>query len=223
MDSSTTAIAVGAGAAILASALTGAITFWATRETLTHNSSDLATQLTHERHAAREEREQDRRKEAYISLLRYVFWLSNVNYISRRVIARQHSAVSQLREGGNLPRTSEAAAAERAAFVDAGPTADEKQRLDTGPTSKDNAETYAIVTALSSDAVMHAFEDLVERDHVFSSKQHAVAVALLSEPKPPTTETTVAGTTDADQVAQAADAATQVIHAAVRLFDATTK
>jgi len=220
MDSSTTAIVAGAGAAILASGLTGLTTFRATRETLEHNSSALATQLTGERNAAREDREQDRRQEAYVSLLKYVFWLSNVIDISRRVIARQHAAVSKFRQDDSSPRTSAAADAERAAFVDAGPTGEEQRGLDAGPTSEDNATTYALVTALASDEVLRLFEELVKRDRAFSSRQRDVEAALLRDPKPTTVETTVAGRTDADQVTRAADAARHVIDAAARLFDA---
>jgi len=179
MDSSTTAIVAGAGAAILASGLTGLTTFRATRETLEHNSSALATQLTGERNAAREDREQDRRQEAYVSLLKYVFWLSNVIDISRRVIARQHAAVSKFRQDDSSPRTSAAADAERAAFVDAGPTGEEQRGLDAGPTSEDNATTYALVTALASDEVLRLFEELVKRDRAFSSRQRDVEAALL--------------------------------------------
>ena len=218
MDSA--AVVAGAGAAILASALTGLTTFWATRETLKHNSSDLATQLADERDAAREDREQDRRKEAYVSLLRYVFWLSDVNRISRRVIARQHSAVSNLRTDGGAPGTSEEAASERAAFESAGPTPEEQRRLDAGPTGEDNAATNALVTALSSNAVLGAFEELMERDRDFASKQRSVAVALLREPKPTRVETSVDDAADADQVSQAADAAKKVIESAARLLDA---
>lgn len=84
MDSSTTAIVAGAGAAILASALTGRTTSRATRDTLEHNSSALVTQLTGEREAAREDREQDRLEQAYVSLLKYVFPLPcGISFIPR--------------------------------------------------------------------------------------------------------------------------------------------
>jgi hypothetical protein len=219
MDSSTTAIVAGASAAILASVLTGWTTFRATRETLKYNSSALATQLRGEREGAREDREQDRRKETYVSLLKYVFWLSNVNQINRRVVARQHSAVAKLRPDGRPPKTAEAAGAERAAFVDAGPTEEEQLRVDGGPTSEDNAATYALVTALSSDKVLRAFEELMDCDRAFASKQVGVAVALLREPKPTAVEPRVADTSDVEQITPVEDAR-QVIDAAVRLSEA---
>src|SRR5580658_1805575 len=97
MDWSPTAIA--AAAAIVASALTGVITWGATRTTLKHNSdnlkiqlsherTNLETQLAHERRAAREDRDQERRKDAYVSLLKYVYWLSYVNSVRRLVVQK---------------------------------------------------------------------------------------------------------------------------------------
>jgi hypothetical protein len=212
MDSAGVA-AVGAGAALLSSALTGRVTYLVTRTTLEHDATQLASRLASEHDAAREEREQERREKAYVSLLEYTFWLSDANAIHRRVVTRQHDAISALRPSGRLPTTEEEAAAEEAAFLGAGPIAGEQERLDAGPTSKDNAATWALVTALSSDAVLSAFEELMECDAVFSSKLRSLQNSLLHKPQ----ATAGAGTTG---IAQTAKTATEQIEAAARTFEA---
>lgn len=205
--------AVGAGAALLSSALTGRVTYLVTRTTLEHDATQLASRLASEHDAAREEREQERREKAYVSLLEYTFWLSDANAIHHRVVTRQHDAIAALRPSGRLPTTEEEAAAEEAAFLGAGPIAGEQERLDAGPTSKDNAATWALVTALSSNAVLSAFEELMECDAVFSSKLRSLQNSLLHKPQ----ATAGVGTTG---IAQTAKTATEQIEAAARTFEA---
>jgi hypothetical protein len=218
MDSSVAAAFIGASAAILGSVGAGCTTYLATRRTLANSSSELTTRLKDERDAAREEREQERLKEAYVTLLRYVFWLSDVNSIERGIVTRQHSAITNLRADRGAPKTSQDAASEINAFVSAGPTEHEQQRLDAGPTHKDNAATWALVKALSSDAVLTAFEELMKRDHKFSSSRRDVEVALLRKPSSATVEGVVADT-DPEQIRQATK---QKLEATKRLLVSTS-
>lgn len=198
-------------------------TFLATRKTLQQGSSDLATQLAAERYAAREDREQDRRKEAYISLLRYVFWLSDVNHVSRTIIARQHAVLSNLRDDGSASKTGQEAVSARAVFESAGPTRKEQRRLDTGPTVEDNAATYALVVALSSNAVLDAFEELMKCDSKFFSKQVGMGAALLRKPKRAKVDATVDNISDAAQIDNAADVARQTIESVAHLINASNQ
>src|SRR6266568_783956 len=186
MDWTTPAIA--AAAAIGASALTGVITFWSTRETLKsnttslktqleHERADLVTQLKHERGGAREDRDQERRKDAYVSLIKYAYWLSYVNLILRRVTSRRVDALAKVRmenamvrmESGT-PRTTEYVAIERAAFFDVIPTPEEQKQLDARPPNEETAVMRALVTAVATDAVFDAFNELLSRDRDLSSK-----------------------------------------------------
>jgi hypothetical protein len=219
MDSSISAALIGAGAAILGGAGAGLTTYLVTKRTLGHSSSELTTRLGDERDAAREEREQERLREAYVTLLRYVFWLADVNSISRRIVARQHSAITDL----GASKTSQDAASERDAFVSAGPTEQEQQRLDAGPTYKDNAATWALVKALSSDAVLAAFEKLMERDHTFSFKRRDVEAALVRGPKPATGQAAIADSAASQQIRHTAEAAKQNLKAAGRLLAVTSE
>jgi hypothetical protein len=205
--------AIAAGAAIGASALTGLSTARATRATLRHDSKSLEKQLTHQRTASREDRDEARRREAYVPLLTYVVWLSNFNYISRRVLERRYNAVVALRGNSGLPpNTVEALESERVAFFRAGPTDEETAVLGAGPTSNENAATYALATALASEAVLEAFKDLTARDRAYSDAVAGVTVALLVTAEPMTLDETA--------IADAATAATQVILAAEKLFNA---
>ena len=208
---------------MLGSAGAGFTTYLVTKRTLGHSSSELTTRLGDERDAAREEREQERLKEAYVTLLRYVFWLSDVNSISEKIVARQHSAITDLRGEQGAPKTSQDAASERDAFVSAGPTEQEQRRLDAGPTYEDNANTWALVKALASDPVLAAFEELMERDHTFSSKQSDVEAALLREPKSATVAAAVADSAASQQIRHTAEAATQNLKAAARLLATTSE
>jgi hypothetical protein len=183
MDSSIAAAAIGAGAALLGSALAGSTTYLATKKTLAHSSSQLTAKLSNERDAAREEREQERLKEAYVTLLKYVFWLQDVNSIRKRVVTRQYAAIAALKPDRGPQRTVQDAASLKDAFLGAGASEQEQRRLEAGPTYQDNAATWALVKAVSSDAVLAAFEALMERDDAYSSRQVDVERALLHEPE----------------------------------------
>lgn len=231
MSSADTA-AIAAGAAVLASALTGLSTFLVGRETIKRNSGDLATrlerntadlgtQLVHERAAAREDRDQARRLDAYIALLKYVFWLRDVKNIAVIVVNRQQSAIQNLRPDGRLPTTAEAAAAERAMVLEVGPTAQEQKLLDAGPNSEDNAATYALVTAVASDAVLQAFEELMDRDRAVSSGSDAVADALWRGIEPISAEQTIDESTGA--FTQIIEAATDLLKATFQFLGAAAK
>jgi hypothetical protein len=205
--------AISAAAALLSSALTGGISYLVTRKTFQHDGEQLATQLASERDVAREDRDQGRRKEAYVSLLQYMFWLSDVNAIGQRVVDRQHDAIADLRPGGRLPSTEEEAASERAAFLAAGPTPGERKRIAAGPTSRDNAATWALVNGLSSDAVLNAFEALMDCDRELSMAQRGLQISLLRDPE-------ASAGAEASEIDEAAERARRQILAAAKTYEA---
>jgi hypothetical protein len=194
MDWTPTAIA--AGAAVVASGLTGLITLRATKASLKQNSDDLGTQLDHEsggldlqlrheRAAAREDRDQERRKDAYVSLLKYASWRAYDNLVLWRIASRGIGGVRRIRGENDWKRTPDSAKAERDAFFGAKPTDAEQKELDAAPTGEERATTDALVTAVASDAVFKAFEQLLSKDQDFRSRYRALVDVLRQEPEPP--------------------------------------
>jgi hypothetical protein len=192
---------IAAAAAIGTSALTCSITFWATRETLKsnttrlktqleHERADLVTQLTGERDAAREDRDQERRKDAYVSLVKYAYWLSYVNIVVRGVTLRRIEAYTAARlksvderiEGG-AQETAESRAIARAAFFGVEPTPEEQKQLDSVPSDEETANMRALVTAVATGDVLDAFKELVSADRNLSAQMNSLAAAVVREPK----------------------------------------
>jgi hypothetical protein len=193
--------AIAAGAAVAASALTGVFTTWGTRRTLDRGSvnlveqlksqtANLMTQLGHERTAAREDRDQERRKDAYVPLLKYVYWLQSVSLANWTVINRAIDSVLALRRESYdatsvlPPRTTEWAAAENAAFeaaAEANP--EEQEEVGAGPTREEGAALRALVEAVATDAVRDAFHRVNRTSRDWDFSRYRVKGALLPEPK----------------------------------------
>jgi hypothetical protein len=192
---------IAAAAAIGASALTGSITFLTTRETIKSNTNSLKTQLEQERanlvtqligerNAAREDRDQERRKDAYVSLVKYAYWLSYVNIVVRGVTSRRIEAYTAARlksvderiESGEQ-ETAASRAVETVAFFGVEPTREEQKQLDSVPSDEETAVMRALVTAVATGDVLDAFKEMMSADRNLSAKMNFLAVAVVREPK----------------------------------------
>jgi hypothetical protein len=175
MDAASAGIA--AGAALAGSALTGFIAVKVSGDQIEAERARLSEQLGDERQAAREERDQDRRLQAYVSLLDHVAWLSFCFDVRRRAVTRLVTALGDIRaQAGFTPRPD--SAEEKAAVKETGPTSEERKIIEEGPTNKDGTR-LALAAAVSSDGVLGAFEDFqrVQRE-LFSNLNKAEAAAL---------------------------------------------
>lgn len=175
MDAAIAAIA--AGAALAGSALTGLIAVKVSGDQIEAERARLSEQLAEERQVAREERDQDRRLEAYVALLEHVDWLSFCFDVRRRAVTRLITALGDIRtQAGFSPRPD--SVEEKTAVKETGPTMEERKIIEEGPTNQDGT-TLALATAVSSDVVLDAFEDFqrVQRE-LFSNLNKAEAAAL---------------------------------------------
>jgi hypothetical protein len=100
---------IGAAAAITGGAVTGAFALWGIGRTNRANAAQLATQFDHERSMAREARQQDRRAQAYVELLKYLHWLG-------RFLSGRNISFIQTGEG-------------TATTIDEGPTQEERDNV----------------------------------------------------------------------------------------------
>jgi hypothetical protein len=192
VSSSLAVAAVAAGAALAASALTGTFTMLAARRTaetesrnlienLKAQTTALMTQLAAERKAAREDRDQERRRDAYPELLKYVYWVQRVNIKWFDLVANANNAVLNIRSEKG-PRTTETAAAEDAAFFAAlQPISDVEKGSYKGPTPREHAAMYALVRAVATDAVLDAYTEVNKANGSFENYIGRVRSALLTE------------------------------------------
>jgi hypothetical protein len=81
-------VAVVAGTALAAALIGGLPGFFMTKLTNKANQTQLLTRLQHERAMAREERQQDRKGEAYVELLKFVHWMGSYYAEGRANITR---------------------------------------------------------------------------------------------------------------------------------------
>jgi hypothetical protein len=226
MNSATAALAVST--AIGASALTGLVTWLSTKATLASNATGirrqleseravLVTQLQQERIAAREDRNQERRKEAYVALLKYVYWVWSVNLADRTIASRRVSAFTALREANSIarrrdgtPRSAESVAAERAAFFDVELTSEESAQRGSGPSDEERANTRALVNAVATKEVLTAFNELLSKDRDMSDQILSIGIAVVSDPAPAAADSA----DDARQEAKAAESLSEATMAA---------
>ncbi len=160
-DSVTTAL-VAAGAALVGSGVTGFITLRGIDVKSNSDRKDLTTRLNHETAAARENREQERRQRAYISLLTHIDLLRYFMNINFRIVKREYDAVKAVRDADGQAKIG--SAAEKTALDKARPTDEEEEALAAVPTPKEGAETVALVYALASDQVRQQFDVLTRAD-----------------------------------------------------------
>lgn len=196
------------------------------REERKADAAALTRKLNHEIAATREHREQERREQAYISLLKYMNWLRLFVAMNFEVFDRELKAVNDVRAADGVLNVG--SAAEQVALDAAGPTDHEEEDM-TGPSVKERAETVALVTALASDEVRTEF-DAVHRRKTDAIEQVTKARAALrgkARPEPstgkpaqaPAQEAGDAGQTT-DEMEQASDEETQIaIRAMESAFD----
>jgi hypothetical protein len=170
---------VAAGAALVASRLTSRQTLRGVKLTVQSNADDLKARLDAERAATHENREQERRERAYISLVAYVHWIKQVVAVNVTVVDRQLNAVRAVRAADNY--LTAGTLAEEAALTAAAPTDQEKDIIAAEPTITERANILALVTALASDEICSKFDELREKDSALSSALRDIRSALTPE------------------------------------------
>jgi hypothetical protein len=156
--SSTAVAIVSVVAALSGSAITGLISSKGIKRTLKANSIDLAARLTHERCVAREERDQERRERAYMSILKSVNWLEYFLVIRVRVVTHEILGTG------------------------AGPTSEERRVLDAGPTAEERSATLALVTAVASAEVLNVFDEILKHQRTLLEKLDEARAASERDP-----------------------------------------
>ena len=147
----------GGAAAVLGAVFGARAAIVQNRETLKSSGTQLTNQLQGELDRSRDERAEQRFREAYKPLLSYLHWSQHMNILRRRILERQRDAVDKCRREHPLANKDEQSDLQWREFWDAGDTENEREEIDAGPTSRESADLLGLVDAFAGDQVRDAF------------------------------------------------------------------
>jgi hypothetical protein len=174
---------IGAGAALVASVIGAYFAMQAAKETIQSDREALLTQIGKDREnlsaqlasdsaVSQEAIKQQRIERAYIRIIAYTNLVAYYNAINHRVFQREMDTVQSIRKRDGV--FDPASAEGKAALSEAAATEDELRLLKSGPTVAEDAEMFALVDCLASEAVQKKFDEF--RDIVTTINDQMIKV-----------------------------------------------